>query len=646
MTSSVGEIDQEEGVIDDHTTPSDHSTAAVFPDDNNVLYRDTSAPDGDEEQAESLLKPSKPRTKYGSKSRRASSIKQLLHDNLASVCLGVVFSTLLVLVCIIWATGGFHNGGASKPHVVTSAAYKHSGGPPTAPAIPASSNGGDGGGSPAKQRAEDATSPTMPVLTQDPLAPLPPQGTVPLPNVANLRSRTKVVLDDTHTDGAMDATEQQEDLRDRTQTHEVLKDSYAGYVMVNHMAGAHMFYWLAEARNGNKSAPVIVWLMGGPGAPSCVYMFQAMGPIDITYGPHGEFIQRKNLHSWNEKYAMLYLDEPVGTGFSFCKHASGMATTDEQAAGHVATAIPTILHMYGKRQNPLYIFGISYGGKMAPLVAETLMLVAEKDPNRYVNMQGVGIGNGWVDPISVANSYSDHYAARGWIDAAIADEVKQEEAKATKLLSAGKTCAAMRYFDDDGIILEKIGRASGIINWYDVRQAFHPNKYFSPVTAALHYVNHVRKLLPVGDRVYPTENGGMNFTVYDKLKCAISRSSKPQVDGLLRRGVRVLIYHGEDDGMIPLRSARTWVKSLRAHAAVAMQEQHQQPWKLQGRPVGYWRADPTNTMTEVLLLHAGHMAVKDQPMVAKAMVERWIGMVPKKAKLKADQGAEIDQGFE
>lgn len=37
---------------------------------------------------------------------------------------------------------------------------------------------------------------------------------------------------------------------------------------------------------------MIVWLMGGPGAPSCVYMFQAMGPVDVNYGSQGEFVLR------------------------------------------------------------------------------------------------------------------------------------------------------------------------------------------------------------------------------------------------------------------------------------------------------------------------------------------------------------------
>jgi len=330
------------------------------------------------------------------------------------------------------------------------------------------------------------------------------------------------------------------------------------------------------------------------------------------------------MHSWNEDHAMLYLDQPVGTGFSWTRDPSGYAATDEQAAGHIATAVPSILISYGKKNNPLFLFGVSYGGKMAPLVAETLLLVAEKDEGRKINLAGVGIGNGWVDPLSVVQSYSTHFAARGYVDEKVTDEVKKYEAEVALLLSGGNTCGAMKYLDDEGKILSTIHKASGIVNWYDLREAFQPKRYFSPVTAALFYINHVRKLLPVGSRKYPTDNGGMNFTVYEKLKCAIGRSSKPQVDGLLKRGVRVLVYQGEDDGMIPLKSTQAWLSSLSEKAAVKMHKEPQKPWKMGGRTVGFWRSDKGNQLTEVLLLHAGHLAVKDQPAVAKAMIERWM----------------------
>jgi len=403
-----------------------------------------------------------------------------------------------------------------------------------------------------------------------------------------------------------------------------------------------MFYWLAEARDGNRSAPVIVWLMGGPGAPSSVYFVQAMGPLRVTYGGHGEFSQEMNPDTWNEHYAMLYLDQPLGTGFSFVEHSGGFAKTDEEAAGHLATAIPTILEKYGKKKNDLYVFGVSYGGKMAPLLAQTLLLVGKKDSSRAVNLKGIGIGNGLVDPISTVRSYSFHYHARGFIDGAVADEVKKLEGEAALMISSGDTCRALKYLDEKGQILKKIHEASDVVNWYDLREAFSPVQYFSPITAALYYLQHIQKLLPVGPRPFPVEKGGLNYTAYGKLKCAIARSSKPQVDALLQAGIRVLIYNGADDGMVPVASTRGWLKSLSAHANVGLQKSHQQIWKLDGKVVGYWRADPTDQLSEVLILHAGHMAVKDQPAVAKAMVERFLeGNLGKE---DADEQPELELG--
>lgn len=661
MSAPIGGMGQEQGFTpDDDAVPEGNpQTPTVFPDDNNVLYRDKTEPI-DIEQNETLLSADKKnaprkRAKRKDPDEEGSNLSQILQDNLAAVCLGIAFSTLLAVVCIIYATGGFSE---SKPHRhiaaphprASAAVYKHIAPPPTPPPVvehhsshhtthsstaapaPSSTPSGDD---------QTLRMPTQPVLTPDPRAPSTKTDSLPLPQVSDLKPRDMVVLDDIQFDSSKGQKEQIEKLRERTQTNKVLHNSFAGYVLVNHLSGAHMYYWLAEARNGNKTAPTIVWLMGGPGAPSCVYMLQAMGPLDVTYGPKGEFVLKENMHSWNEKYNMLYLDQPVGTGFSWTKHPSGFATTDEQAAGHIATAVPTILHMYGIQENPLFIFGLSYGGKMAPLVAETLILVAEKDKSRYINLQGVGIGNGWTDPLSVVRSYSFHYHARGYIDAAIADEVKKLEAEVALLLSSGDTCNAMKYLDDDGLILTKMQKATGITNWYDLQEGFSPKHYFAPLTASLEFINYVRHLLPVGKRTYPVENGGMNYTVYKKLKCAIGRSSKPQVDGLLKRGVRVLVYHGEDDGMIPLASAKAWVKSLTEKAAVDLQEVHQKPWQMNGKTVGYWRSDNNSLLSEVLVLHAGHMVAKDQPAVSKAMIEKWMGENPEiEENLKSKQKSE------
>ncbi|KAI8671700.1 hypothetical protein NCS57_00645900 [Fusarium keratoplasticum] len=76
---------------------------------------------------------------------------------------------------------------------------------------------------------------------------------------------------------------------------------------------ANMFFWFFEARHKPQDAPVILFLNGGPGISSIYRVFDGSGPCNIDWqgniGP--------NPHSLNEYAHILYVDQPVGAGFSF-----------------------------------------------------------------------------------------------------------------------------------------------------------------------------------------------------------------------------------------------------------------------------------------------------------------------------------------
>lgn len=76
-----------------------------------------------------------------------------------------------------------------------------------------------------------------------------------------------------------------------------------------------------------------------------------------------ELIKRST--SWSLPYNVLYIDQPVGTGFSFTKDDRGYATNQEMVADDLYEALKQFYTMFPKLLNQdLYITGESYAGTL------------------------------------------------------------------------------------------------------------------------------------------------------------------------------------------------------------------------------------------------------------------------------------------
>jgi len=75
-----------------------------------------------------------------------------------------------------------------------------------------------------------------------------------------------------------------------------------------------IFYWAFESRSDPKTDPLVLWLTGGPGCASEVALFYENGPYQFTSATDATI--KSNPNSWNTFANLLYVDQPIGTGFS------------------------------------------------------------------------------------------------------------------------------------------------------------------------------------------------------------------------------------------------------------------------------------------------------------------------------------------
>lgn len=77
------------------------------------------------------------------------------------------------------------------------------------------------------------------------------------------------------------------------------------------------FFWFFEARNNSDTAPLTIWLNGGPGSSSMIGLFQEMGPCEIVELADGSYGTQPNVWGWDRSSNLLFIDQPTQVGFSY-----------------------------------------------------------------------------------------------------------------------------------------------------------------------------------------------------------------------------------------------------------------------------------------------------------------------------------------
>ena len=76
-----------------------------------------------------------------------------------------------------------------------------------------------------------------------------------------------------------------------------------------------MHYIFVESLNKPETDPIIIIFNGGPGAPSTGLTFNRVSPYTIMDPDDSQFTEFNT--TWARNASLIFLDNPVGVGFSY-----------------------------------------------------------------------------------------------------------------------------------------------------------------------------------------------------------------------------------------------------------------------------------------------------------------------------------------
>ena len=395
-----------------------------------------------------------------------------------------------------------------------------------------------------------------------------------------------------------------------------------------------MFYWLFPATQVDPAtAPLLVWLQGGPGASSLLGLFFENGPLSLQEDSNGEIIVSNNPSAWNSQANLVYLDQPFGTGFSFAN--ASQYITSEQGMPEVAIwlrlallelakvqpqfASSVLANANGGDARKLWLSGESYAGKYVPYLA-TEIGTYEDPLSQSLLAGGLAIGDGWVDPPIIVASYPLFAYSHGLVD--YPQRIAME-----KNVSLFQAALAQQKFElateiEHGI--EHFVEDVAGVNAYDIR---HIGSYNFSIAEVYLNDDKVRAALGVVTGPDAPLFQISNSAVNDKLKGDISKSGVGVMSHLLDT-YRVLLYNGAMDMDCNILGTLDWLHTVpwRGQSEFNTTSSGRQQWTANGGVAGWSRT--VHNFTQLVINNAGHMVPMNQPEVSLAMINTLLSGKP------------------
>lgn len=395
--------------------------------------------------------------------------------------------------------------------------------------------------------------------------------------------------------------------------------SYAGFFTVNASSNGNMYFWFFPAQSGNTNAPLLLWLQGGPGGSSLFGLFVENGPLYVTQ--NGSVLRREI--TWNKDYHMLYIDNPVGTGFSFTDDSGGYCVDETEVGIDLYSALTQFFTVYSDYlECDFYVTGESYAGKYVPAIAYRIHLENQASPKVKINLKGVAIGDGLVDPVNMFNGYGDLMFQFGMADENEKAYIDNATQVGVDYMKKGDFYQAFLVFDElmNGDIYPYptyFYNITGVTDYYNILRTSEPEDY-NYYTSYIN-MNSTRAAIHVGNLSY----GAHGLDVEMHLINDIMNSTADWL-AVIMDNYKVLIYNGQLDIIVGGPLTERYLQVLEWSGQKEYLAAQKKIWKIAGsnEVAGYIRQ--VNDFWQVIVRGAGHILPHDQPARGLDLITRFV----------------------
>ncbi|KAK8923679.1 Serine carboxypeptidase-like 18 [Platanthera zijinensis] len=406
-----------------------------------------------------------------------------------------------------------------------------------------------------------------------------------------------------------------------------------GYVT---MGESEYFYYFVESERNPSEDPLLLWLVGGPYCSGFVGMALTIGPIKFKGDSFNDTSLTVvcNPHSWTKISNIIFLDWPVGSGFSFSPNIESYISDDVRSSKEIYNFLKQWLLLNPKfLSNPVYIGGDSYGGKLVPLVTHEIVQGNELGQSQpaaalLINLKGYLVGNGVTDLKYDLNARVPRAHGFG----IISDELFEGIAESCKGNDYAKNLSAdcsanMTIFNETISEINIQNVLAPICTWS--MKSKRGRSMMEEKLIEAECSEDMTKLMtkwsnnPVVQKSLHIKEGTLEEWRFcgkdlnEKYGYNIE-SAVPFHFYLATKGYRALLYSGDHDLKIPFTGTLQWIGSLNFPVI-----QGWRSWHTAGQVAGYTILF-SNNFTFATILGGNHMPANNRPLPSFSMFERWM----------------------